>query len=200
MLRRHVILALVLCGSFAACDATSINVVPTATTMPLTATPIPADLSHVDWSNFTYPNPCAPPSPATVTVVNGVAAIGGQFHFSVSRPLYGDITGDGVPEAVVPYDCVGADDLGTHVFVYSGNASAPHQIGDLPAHSEPQPDIASIYPDQMHIANHQLTLVGLGFTATAAHCCPDLRITNVYNWNGSSLVLASHTVVPMPPS
>jgi hypothetical protein len=48
----------------------------------------------------------------------------------------------------------------------------------------------------MHIANHQLMLVGMGFTATAAHCCPDLRITNVYNWNGSSLMLASHAVAP----
>jgi hypothetical protein len=199
MLRRSVLL-LALSLLFAGCDASSIAGVPTATTTPPTETPIPADLSHVDWMNFTYPNPCTPPSPATVTVVNGSAAIGNQWHFSISRPLFGDITGDGVPEAVVPYDCVGADDLGTHVFVYTGTASAPHQIADLPARTEPQPDIASIYPDQMQIANHQLTLVGLGFTPTAAHCCPDLRITNVYNWNGSNLVLASHNVVPMPSS
>jgi len=47
----------------------------------------------------------------------------GAVRFQVYAPLYADLTGDGRPEALVPYSCTGADFGGVQLFVYTGDAA-----------------------------------------------------------------------------
>jgi len=95
------------------------------------------------------------------------------------------LTGDGQPEAVVPYQCSAADSIGVHVFVYTGNASHVRLLGDLPpTNAEGAFDNVT----GITISNHELHLEGYGYSSHAAHCCPDLFIKTSYRWDGKAFV------------
>ncbi len=143
-----------------------------------------APLTAVDWANFTYFSSCYENTHPFHTK-NGIAVNDG-VHFRVFLPpKYGDLTGDGQPEAVVPYQCSAADSIGVHVFVYTGNASHVRLLGNLPP---PNAEGAFDNVTGITISNQELHLEGYGYSPNAAHCCPDLFIKTSYRWNGKAFV------------
>ncbi|HEX4208623.1 MAG TPA: hypothetical protein VHZ51_31350 [Ktedonobacteraceae bacterium] len=147
-----------------------------------------ATLKSVDWANFTYMSTCYDNTQPFHTKSNH--ATNGVVHFVVYPPKYGDITGNGQLDAVVPYQCSAADAMGVRVFVYSGSAAHPILIGDLPT-SNPRGEIANV--TSIAISNGDLNLAGTGYAPGTPRCCPDLAITSSYHWNGTSFVLTSFT-------
>jgi hypothetical protein len=111
-------------------------------------------------------------------------------------PVYGDLTGDGKPEAVLSYGCAGANYFGTRVWVFTGTASSLQLIGDLPDASanSAQGTVGSI--SKVTISSGVLTFTGEGYSPSAPHCCPDLVVTLVYRWTGTAFSLVSEQMTP----
>lgn len=153
------------------------------------------DLTAVDWANRTYSPTCVPDHPQPIKIHAGRVTVG-SFLFQVYPPTYGDLTGDGHPEAVVPYSCTGADFWGVQDYVFSGSATHPVLLGIVPSKRGTNGDgvIASVAPTR--IDHGVLTLTGIGYTRRAAHCCPNLRITMRYGWRAGALRLLTDDVVP----
>lgn len=184
---------------WAACDASPQSTQVRSTVRPSNQTasvPSAAPLTKVDWANFIYLSSCYENARPFHTK-NGQAN-NGYIHFVVYPPKYGDLVGDEQPEAVVPYQCSAADSEGVHVFVYTGNTSHIRLIGDLPA--LPQDPRDTNYNGVLYgitgiaIRNKELHLEGYGYSATAAHCCPDLFIKTSYRWNGKTFVIIQSDV------
>ena len=165
-----------------------------------THTPAPSansdDLTHVDWANFTYTSSCYSATPQQFVVRNGKATVG-FIYFQIYTPVYGDLTGDGLPEAAIPYSCTGADFGGVQVFIYTGTATHPVELGELPLGTESaQGSFASV--NTIQIQNEQITLTGDGYSSQAGHCCPDLHFQVTYQWKSSAFVVTNAQVTPLP--
>jgi hypothetical protein len=179
---------LVACGPSNQSPPSSAKVVtssPTSTT----------SLTTVDWANFTYSSSCYG-NTQPFKAHNSKAQ--NQFiRFEIYSPItYGDLTGDGQPEAAIRYSCTGADFGGVHVFVYSGTASHPALLGDLPSVvKNEQGGNWSI--EKVSIVNQTLQLTGRGYSASAPHCCPDLHIEASYRWDGKHFVSAQFKTSPL---
>src|SRR6266516_2765379 len=131
-------------------------------------------LNTVDWNNFTYPGLCNSNQRDQITVNDGTAidsGLQGKFFVQVYSPtLFGDLTGDGQSEAIVPYGCSDTDPnspiKGTvyvHVIIFSGNAVQHVVIGQFPALSgQANRDFASV--DFLYIDHGALRLIGEGFS------------------------------------
>ncbi len=150
-----------------------------------------ATLQRVDWANFTYTAGCGLDHRRPITVKGGKATTDG-FMFTMGSPTFGDLTGDGQPEAVIPYQCTGADAGPTQFLIYTGRASHPTLLGLIPlagtqgSADVPEPDAVSISHELLHIA-------GRGYSSTAPHCCPDLSIATDYRWTGTDFTVADST-------
>ena len=122
------------------------------------------------------------------------------IHFQVYPPLFGDLTGDGQPEALVPYSCTGADFGGVHLFVFTGAASHPRLMAQIPSPTAPYVgSIASVHSVTLPVLavmpeQRVLQVNGTGYSATAPHICPDLDITLRYQVNKDHLVAMGSTV------
>lgn len=159
----------------------------------------------VDWSDYTYTSACFSDHPRQFVARNGLAMISGT-HFQVYTPIYGDITGDGRPEAIVPYSCTGADFGGVHVFVYTSTAGQPRLLGEIPSATagsgtgtSAPPSIASVNTVTLPAltalpAQRVLQISGTGYSANALHSCPDLTITSRYRVTRNRLIDAGSTV------
>ncbi len=164
----------------------------TQETSAAVASPTPSSsLKSVDWPNFTYFTNCYE-NTQPFHAQHGQAT-NNYVHFYVYTPKYGDLTGDGQPEAVVPYQCSAADAMGVHVFVYTGTAAHPRLLGDLPL-KDSQNAIANV--TTITISNEELHLEGDGYSSSAPHCCPDLYIKTDYKWNGKTFVIIQSHVSP----
>jgi hypothetical protein len=175
------LLLLAACGTPSQADASTSNQTTATST----------SLETVDWANFTYSTNCYQ-NTQPFHVEHG-KAVNNFVHFSVSRPDYGDLTGDGQLEAIVPYQCSAADSMGAHVFIYSGNAAHPRLLGDLPPNNT-KGVIANV--TSISINNGVLHLAGDGYSVSAPHCCPDLLIKTDYRWNGKAFVAELFQVTP----
>ena len=178
---------------FSSCSASSspsqANTINTATDH-MTPSPLPAEaLARVNWMNYTYTNSCYS-NTQPFHVQHGIAVNNG-IHFTVYPPYYGDLTGDARPEAVIPYQCSGADTTGRHVLVYSGTATHPVFLADLPEQKS-HGFIDNV--TKISIAHEELQLAGAGYSTGTPRCCPDLSIQNNYHWNGSKFILLRSVV------
>jgi hypothetical protein len=163
--------------------------------LPPFASPTPpAPLTSVDWANFTYFSSCYGNTQPFKTK-NGRAS-NDHITFEVFKPVFGDLTGDGQPEAALPYRCSAADSGGIRVFVYTGNAAHPRLLGELPLPetSGREPMLNSV---AVQIRNEQIQLTGTGYSPTAPQCCPDRSFSLWYRWNGSRFVTVSSTETPL---
>lgn len=171
----------------AACD--SLLSVAAALHVPFAHTSTsPSSLEQVDWRNFTYTFSCYSDHPIAIRIRNGSAA-SNYVHYYVRNPVFGDLTGDGQPEAVIPFQCTAADAAPAQVFVYSGTAQHPYLLATLPAAGRPWFNV-----QQASITNGALQLSGYGYKLQDSLCCPSLWTTTSYRWNGSSfVVIATHS-------
>jgi hypothetical protein len=180
---------------FSSCSASSppsqANTINTSTDQATpSASPLPAEaLARVNWMNYTYTNSCYS-NTQPFHVQHGVAVNSG-IHFTVYPPYYGDLTGDARPEAIIPYQCSGADTTGRHVLVYSGTATHPVFLADLPEQKS-RGFIDNV--TKISIAHEELQLAGAGYSTGTPRCCPDLSIQNNYHWNGSKFMLLQSVV------
>ena len=197
-------LALIGCGASTVVVTTPATSTPAPTSAPAaTATPAAANLTTVDWANFTYHNSCifspaTTPSPAMVTVHNGEYPFPNNDKYVVYTPIYGDITGDGQPEVVIPNDCIGGQPRGKEFDVYTGTAASPQYMGHLPLPTDPQPDISIGDPSKVSFGgSHTLILGGAGYSsASIPVCCPDLSITDTFTWQSNHFVLTNQKHTP----
>ena len=144
-------------------------------------------LMDVDWANFTYTATCYGQTLQFQTQ-DGVTQKNG-IHLQVDKPVFGDITGDGKDEAVIPYACAAADFGGVRAFVYSGDAANPTLLGNLPQPSRSKGEAwGSI--DTIRIDGGKIYVSGKGYSAAAPRCCPDLQIEMRYRWDGKQFVVA----------
>lgn len=175
------ICCLVACGTSSQPSSSSTE----ATTSSQTAASS-TSLRAVNWANFTYHSSCYG-NTQPFQARNGKAQ--NKFiQFQIYQPvIFGDLTGDGQPEAAVRYSCTGADFGGVHVFVYSGQASHPLLLGELPL-SDKNGQAGNWSVETITIANQTIQLSGRGYSSSAPHCCPDLHVEARYRWNGKQLV------------
>ncbi|HLI88257.1 MAG TPA: hypothetical protein VKV37_06175 [Ktedonobacteraceae bacterium] len=169
-----------------------VQAIQAPTTTPLAVKGEP--LTKVDWSNFTYHSSCYGNTQPFKTK-DGKARVNG-ISFQVYKPVFGDLTGDGQPEAAIPYSCAAADFAGVRVFVYSGVAAHPVLLGDLPLAGGIGNGNTWGSVQQTTINNQQITLSGQGYSASTPHCCPDLHITASYRWDGKQFVLVHASETP----
>jgi hypothetical protein len=103
---------------------------------------------------------------------------------------YGDLTGDGVEEAVVPVSSGGqGGSIAIFVFGYGQ--------GGLTALLRLLPQAKSI---QAQIENGQLVTIEPEFGASDPLCCPSELRKSTYGWNGTDLVRTNAETVPATPS
>ena len=177
-------------------------VVPLTGRLPVrrTAAAAAAPLTSVAWKNFTYTSSCFSSSPQRFVVRNGLA-VTNHIRFQVYAPLYGDLTGNGQPEAIVPYSCTGADFGGVHVYVYTGTASQPKLLGEVPSPKAPSvgtiSSVTAVTLPLVLTANAAqqslLQVSGLGYSANTTHTCPNLLITVRYRVRAGTLNVVSST-------
>jgi hypothetical protein len=171
-------------------STTSSSVVSTSTPAPST-TAAPTGLNTIDWLNTSYPDLCQMNGGAKVTVVNGYGPLSSNgVRLHVFDPLFGYITRKTELDVIVPFGCIGHMDTGTSILVYSGDASNPTMVGQLPL-TAPKVPLVSVLTEG--ILAQKLELSGYGFSSGAVpQCCPDAWVTDTYTWNGSAFTLSAH--------
>jgi hypothetical protein len=163
---------------------------------PLSAAAAP--LTSVDWANITYSSSCFSNRSVRYVARNGQAQSNG-IHFQVYTPIFGDITGDGRQEALVPYSCTGADFGGVHLYVYTGSAGQPSLLAEIPSRSFSSSLMVSVHTITLPALTvlpqeRVLQVEGVGYSARAIHTCPDLDVTLRYQVTGGRLVATGTTV------
>jgi hypothetical protein len=139
-----------------------------STQPPLASSPgVPQDwASHVDFNSLAHPD-----------IDCGDAGEGGKID--VGKVLSSDVTGDGLPDAIVQMECAHRTSAWPQIVdVYSDASGTPTVIGSVLTQRE-----ASLVTT---ISTHSYTLtLGLvRWSKHAANCCPDLHYTRTFAWTG----------------
>lgn len=106
-----------------------------------------------------------------------------------------DLTGDGRKEVVVAGTCVylsGAD--GAHVLIYPGNDRDIENLIPMVDIGQDQ-DLTSA---AVRIDGRRVTVTSKALSKTAPTCCPDLKITQTYKWDGGTFVRTNISQVKLP--
>lgn len=153
----------------------SSSAAPSGSTQPSSSTAtVPTDwASHVAFATQSHPDMnCAP------------AGLGGKVE--VSKVVSADVTGDGIPDAIVRADCAhSASEWPDSVYVYSDASGTPTLVSTL-VNQKAGVYVASITP-----AASAVKLGLLTWSKYAAGCCPDLNYTQTFTWNGSTFTPAA---------
>jgi hypothetical protein len=122
---------------------------PTSTTTA-PSTPVP-DIHAVDFRNFTYAADSCPTGGYPDPPASGIPVRDGRFdtgtnYVDVNPVVYGDLTGDGHDEAVVPLTCstgVGSGTI-THPWAFTPDPTATTKVRRLP-----YPELTAAQLDQL---------------------------------------------------
>jgi hypothetical protein len=113
-----------------------------------------------------------------------LASFGGEVD--TSRIIYGDLTGDGAEEALVPVWSGGeGGDIAVFIFGY-GPAGLEELLQYMPKDGSLTGDIV----------DGVLTIAEPTFAPGDPECCPSLIRTTTYRWDGSNLVFSDVETVP----
>jgi hypothetical protein len=109
------------------------------------------------------------------------AGAGEGGKVDVLKVVTADVTGDGIPEAIVRMECRhSASEWPDTVQVYSKTGSTPTSIGTLLAPA------ASSYATGISASGSTVTLHTTTWSSFAPGCCPDLLYVQRFTWTGSS--------------
>jgi hypothetical protein len=139
---------------------------------------------------------------ATVVVKDGTFGHNSEesAHFEVQKPIYGDVTSNGVEAAVVPAVCEpphANDAMGQEIFVFTLKGGAPSLLGELNDVTISN-DYHRYYPTSnyhhvalggkqgIRILEHTLVVTVI---ADGPVCCPKSRARLQYRWNGKRFVI-----------
>ena len=178
----------------AASTATPPSSAEATTTAPTTAPPTtidPAAIRAVDFLSFTYPaGACDPKDPrGPFVMANGKPLLGEPapgadvptFPISVDEVVYGDVTGDGVDEAVVRLVCnKGGTATWAVADVFTPAADAPRRIGVLTAQTS-GPDVNISKIGSIQVVNGAIVVEELVAVGEDPTCCPSQ--TRLVSWN-----------------
>lgn len=148
------------------------------------------DITKVDFKNFTYPAFCAGEEPENVTVKDGEFSKETQedgyvdrFYFDVRDVAFGDLTGDGKPEAAVITNCnTGGTGQFTEGYVYSMSAGTLKLIARIPGGDRAHGGLRSV-----NIENGLLIVENNEVGELGGACCPEFVITTKYRVGGGKL-------------
>jgi hypothetical protein len=116
---------------------------------------------------------------------------GGAVPLVRLRERRHDFTGDGVPDAVVAVRCdTGAGNPPSAVFAVLATPNGPAvQARLVDARS------GEVVRD-LRLRGADLSVASLGYSANAPRCCPDLRITRAFHWDGQRFAPRATTRLP----
>lgn len=201
-MRRRIALCmavLMLCATGGAAQSIGKRKSTPAKTEPVT------DLRKVDFLNFTYRSSLCSQEFGRQGIGKTVRVIKGEYkngsvYFAVDERtvVFGDLTGDGQDEAIVPVECgaVGANFSRTEINVFTiknGRTTLVGQIGD----KEFERDYRQAYPDAesywgltgsaLKIADGRLVVE---VVADGPHAAPKYSVTLEYRVQGTRITLA----------
>jgi hypothetical protein len=200
-MRRHMISCLMI---ILACATSG---VAQSKSKPPASTPDPApvtDIRKVDFLNFSYPSSLCSVEYGRQGIGKMVRVREGEFknksvYFAVvaDKVIYGDVTGDGREEAIVPVDCgaVTANFSRSEIYIYTINEGRPTLVAALNDKTLEE-DYRRAYPK----AESYWGLTGEGFKikngnleievlADGSHAAPQYIVTLQYHMNGERFSL-----------
>ncbi|RSM40758.1 hypothetical protein DMA12_26440 [Amycolatopsis balhimycina DSM 5908] len=178
---------------------------PTATA-PEALGPAPDDLRKVDWANATLPAQfCSIQEP--VHLQNGeseaMSAQWGRVHVALSSVhrvmAYGDLDGDGRPEAAVGLECDnnGGTASGQLAFGYAviGTANGSlRALGSIGTRKNPEDAGHATLTGGASIARGTVVVEELWYRHADSTCCPSGTARTTWRWQDGELVPGSTVV------
>lgn len=200
-MRRHMISYLmIILGCATSGVAQTRNKQPGATPGSATVT----DIRKVDFLNFSYPSSLCSQEFGKMGMGKTVRVREGEFknkrvYFAVGadKVIYGDVTGDGREEAIVPVDCgaITANFSRAEIYIYTLNEGRPTLVAEI-SDKDMERDYHGYYPkaetywgltgDGFKIKNGNLEIEVL---ADGSHAAPQYIVTLQYHLSGQSFRL-----------
>jgi len=187
MIGRADLLVLVIgCAGFAGCSGSAGSRRRSVSDhqTPAIVAPVPGPgIRAIDWMNRTYVQ-----GDARYTVAGGQVEteLADDLHgfFSVTPPVFGDLTGDGAEEVVIiTLEHLGGTGMFTSVDVYGMVEGAEAVIGTIPGGDRGDGGIADVQIDGNAVAvDRYLSLEGDGA------CCPSQLQHERWTWDGTTFV------------
>jgi len=162
------------------------------------------DIRKVDFLNFIYPSSLCSQEFGKKGIGKTVAVREGEFknksvYFAVvaDKVIYGDVTGDGREEAIVPIDCgaITANFSRSEIYIYTINNGRPALVAEI-SDQDMERDYRGYYPktesywgvtgEGLKIKNGTLEIEVL---ADGSHAAPQYTVTLVYRLSGESFRL-----------
>ena len=151
------------------------------------------DITAFDFKNFTYPAYCVGDTPQKITVKDGEFLKETQeegyvdrFSFSIMDVAFGDLTGDGKPEAVILSICnTGGTGNFSEGFVFTLQAGKPKLITHIPGGDRAYGGLRGAW-----IENGLLIIDSNEVGEMGGACCPEFVITTKYKLSAGKLVKA----------
>lgn len=160
-----------------------------------TSGPAVANIRQADFQNFRYAPECLrneDGSRGNLTTRNGKFERQEEFDkllFTVNEVAYGDLTGDGAPEAVVLTACnTGGSGTLTEGFVFTAASGRVVEIARVESGSKAFGGIVSL-----EIEQRTLVVERYATDEDGPHCCPKFIDTERLRWNGSKLITHGET-------
>ena len=149
------------------------------------------DITTIDFKNFTYPAYCVGDAPQKITVMDGEFLKETQedgyvdrFSFSVMDVAFGDLTGDGKPEAVILSICnTGGTGNFSEGFVYTLQTGKPRLVARIPGGDRAYGGLRGAW-----IENGQLIVDSNEVGEVGGACCPEFVVTTKYKLTAGKLV------------
>jgi hypothetical protein len=150
-----------------------------------------ADITTVDFKNFTYSAFCAGEETQNVTVKDGEFSketpeegYVDRFHFHVMDIAYGDLTGDGKPEAAILTVCnTGGTGNFSEGFVYGLQAGKPRLLTRIEGGDRAYGGLRGAW-----VENELLIVDSFEVGEMGGACCPEFVITSKYKLTAGKLI------------
>ncbi|MGH8454272.1 MAG: hypothetical protein ACRESW_06950 [Nevskiales bacterium] len=162
---------------------------PMLKTLRAPTTQATGDIRRVDFRNFKYPALCAEETdlPGGIPVRQGEYIRedeDGRFSFGVFSVSYGDLTGDGQPEAVIAASCnTGGTGQFSEGMVFSMRENTPVLIGRVHGGDRAYGGIAGL-----SVNSGRLLVERYATDEDGPACCPKYIETTRLRWDGAKLV------------
>lgn len=161
----------------------------------LTGSTLANPLVNVDWTHVVTQTElgCGSTTPGQV---------GPNLGVEVDAKQFADVTGDDNAEAFVAVACVPSTSSWPsrlEVFDGSSDPAHPKRIAKLLDYTD-GPDGANglgLRIKTISVSKRTATIISAGFLPDDGLCCPSLRITDKFTWNGSSFTRGPRSVVQM---
>jgi hypothetical protein len=160
-----------------------------------TTTEVAGDaIRAVDFANFTFaPDTCGDDTEREPFVVTGGEAStssGTNLSVNVDGTAYGDVTDDGIDEAVVLVSCnAGGNASWVIPLVYAVDADGrPERLGILTAEDRDEHAVTAA-----SISDGQIVTDEAVYLPDDPRCCPSATGATIWEWDGTTFVVVSST-------